>query len=936
LNDCSGYALLRKALIVFLLSFSITEPLVAGEEIIYEQLPDWVEQADIESLGSNQKGGLILLDQQSRIEQGQLWSYIETGFAFNTPESLTQFGTLSAAWLPDKGDLRIHHVELIRGDQVIDLLASGERFDVLRREQGLEIRLLTGILTATMPVSGAQIGDIVRLAYSTTLSDQALGEEVQWRGAFLGEHVSLSHGQVSVSWPADLTVARFARGDAEAIEPTLVDGYWEWSVQLPVSKPQLMPLDAPTRFRRGHQMQVTTYPDWQSVSRQMSQHYAVTGAIEPGGALASEIEAIARKSDDDLMRTMLALRLVQDQISYLLDGLDGGNYLPQTPEETWRLRYGDCKAKSVLLLAILQELGIESEVALVSSQGGDALPQLAPMPANFDHMIVHAKIDGTSYWLDGTITGASLETIDAIPRFFFALPINPEGQGLVKLEERATAIPDEEIQIRIDQRAGVRLPSLVSIELEVRGGGAAVFRAIAEDNQGDQIKSVATSLLRKYVGSGQVLDHSVRFDETRRVAIIEAEGIMTTPWDRANQVYELDPPGQPIKEISFETDRARSEWRGIPVILNGPTHRKSTFEILLPESGGHFELIGQSILTENIGGIEVSSEASLQENRFEMVQVIKSSREELPSAELPIARRTLTRVNRSLPQLRAPEKIRQLWEFFGPDRSLLERHEAAYAKAVEQSDADSEVALLNRARFRVGVYDFAGALEDIDAAHEIKASRQTLFFRSMTLASIGEFEDALSDIRKYEEQVADGSSFGQQIRFLAHLGRADELLQLAQSAEGLMETVEEERMLLAEALGWTGSRERGLNMFRELTEQYPGDSVLLNNYCWYAGIWDLVTEEVLASCTDAVERSESTAAALDSRALAYFRLGHFEAAMSDLDAALLINPSLAESRMLRGLVRIATGDATGQAEVDLALLMHPALASDYRAWGLLR
>lgn len=53
-----------------------------------------------------------------------------------------------------------------------------------------------------------------------------------------------------------------------------------------------------------------------------------------------------------------ALDLVQQQVRYVYVGLGGGTYLPASADETWNRRYGDCKGKTALLLALLGELGI--------------------------------------------------------------------------------------------------------------------------------------------------------------------------------------------------------------------------------------------------------------------------------------------------------------------------------------------------------------------------------------------------------------------------------------------------------------------------------------------------------------------------------------------------------------------------------------------------
>src|SRR5688500_9721984 len=146
-------------------------------------------------------------------------------------------------------------------------------------------------------------------------------------------------------------------------------------------------------------LQASTFADWQEVSSVMAPLYATEGAIAAGGPIAEQVAAIVAAHREPLARTVAALRAVQDEIAYLANGLDGGNYIPQTPAETWEKRYGDCKAKTLLLVAMLREIGIEAEPVLVASATGDAVPGLLPMPGAFDHVIVRAVIDGESYWL---------------------------------------------------------------------------------------------------------------------------------------------------------------------------------------------------------------------------------------------------------------------------------------------------------------------------------------------------------------------------------------------------------------------------------------------------------------------------------------------------------------------------------------------------------
>lgn len=926
---------MRKLGSLLLTTALLTQPAIAGDQVLYDDAPDWVDERAIETEGRDTGDSIVLFDSQARIESGRLTTYIDTAIALDSPQTLTQFGTLSATWLPDKGDLTIHTAELIRGDEVIDLLGGDKSFEILRREQGLESRLLNGALTATMTVPGARIGDIVRLAYSTTLSDQAMGENVQWQAGLIADPFPLGDGRISVSWPTDLEVTRLRKGAAQVAEPRVEDGWNVWSVELPVGEIDEVPYDAPSRFQIGEVMQVTTYRDWQAVSSNMAKHYKVAGSITPGGDLAGEVARIAAASKDPLTRTALALQLVQDDVSYLLNGLDGGNYLPQQPEETWEKRFGDCKAKSVLLLAMLRELGVTSEVVLIRTQGGDALPLLAPMPGNFDHMIVRAQVDGKTYWLDGTSAGSRLDTIDTVPRFFYALPLRDEGAELMKLEERAQQTPDRVVRLKVDQSAGVRLPALFDIAIEYRGMIGGQWRTIADQGDEDMRDNAVANAVSGVIGQAQLVDEAMSYDADTGVALITARGVLTTPWQRDDIEYELVAPSQAAKAVGFSADRARASWRDIPLKLNGPTYYSTQFELLLPEDGQEFELDGTEAAQATIGGVEVTSQASLEGNRFTLSQTMRSKAEELAADQIPVAARALARFDRTLPVLQSVGGVRELWEYFGEDRKLLDPFEDLYANAIAAADGDDTAPLLNRAVFRIGIYDHKGALEDVEAALAIEASRDLYLTRASLRRELGDLEGALADLQLAEDLQPDGSTYVAQVEMLALLGQTGEGIALAEDYSAFADNPVAETSLLADAYSWAGSVEEGLDLLTTAIRRRPGDGTLLNALCWSAATWDVMTEERLGTCVDAVEKSDYSAGALDSRALAHLRLGNIEAARADIDAALLAEPGLTPSILLRGIIKREQGDAEGGAkDIALALAMNPSLEANYRAWGL--
>ena len=88
------------------------------------------------------------------------------------------------------------------------------------------------------------------------------------------------------------------------------------------------------------------------------------------------------------------------------------------------------------------------------------------------------------------------------------------------------------------------------------------------------------------------------------------------------------------------------------------------------------------------------------------------------------------------------------------------------------------------------------------------------------------------------------------------------------------------------------------------------------------------------ACTQAVELADWAPPVLDSRAMGYFRLGRYEDALRDLNAALSASPELGESLLMRGVVRRAMGDRGGQDDIRAALARTPSLARLYARFGI--
>ncbi|WP_114520186.1 DUF3857 domain-containing protein [Altererythrobacter sp. ZODW24] len=912
----------------------MSSPAMAGEEVLYDETPAWVDVATVEASTDDQTDAYQLFERQSRIEKGQLWVYSDQAIALTSPQALTQFGTLTAQWLPDKGDLIVHRVDLIRGDEVIDVLATGAKFEVLRREQQLEMRMLNGLLTASMSLPGAQLGDTVRLAYSMTRSDQALGDEVEHTDFLPTKPVPLQSGRVVISWPDGLDVNFGLTREKTELTPELRDGYRYLTLDLPREEPEDMPYDAPSRYNLPTLVKASTFADYTEISKVMAPHYSTESSIVQGDPVSAEVAKIVAKTSDPLERAALATQVVQDEISYLLNGLDGGNYLPQEVSLTWEKRYGDCKAKTMLLLSMLRAMDIDAEPILVLSRGGNVLPVMVPAPGNFDHILVQATIAGKDYWLDGTSSGTRLSNIADVPRFEYGLLVKPEGAKLAALAERPNEQPDSRAIVTLDQRAGLELPSIYDITIEFNGANGAQWQSVATQTDSDAREQAASSAVSRFLRGHQMIDHTITFDDEAARATITATGITTTRWNEEQGRFKLEPPMVLARNFSFSPDRARAKWREIPVRVNGPSYRDQRLTLLLPNDGGEYSLDGNAELDVTIGGTQLGYSADLTANRLTMSNFSRSYQLEVPADEIGAARREASRLKRTLPVLGAPEEVTRRWDYHGENAKRLEPLKKIYNQLVADADDDDSSALTDRASFRRGVGDYQGALDDIDAALAIEAEPNLYFARAGLRKSLGDMTGALADLELGEQLVGDASTYTTRIDILGRMGRSEAALALALEYADFVEEAHQARMAEADAYGWTADKTTGRDILIEEVDFRPQDGTLLNALCWYSGIWDLVSDDTIETCTQAVENSTSKANVLDSRAMAYFRMNRLPEALADYDAALFISPSLWDTRFMRGVVKQAMGDASGRKDIEDALRMDPGVAENYAAYGI--
>lgn len=913
---------------------------LAGEQPLYQPAPDWVVPAQLPAPLAA-KGGVPAphFDFQERFEDGEVWAYFDLATRIATPQMLEQNTLLNLPWFPDKGDLIIHELSILRGTETIDLIAGGQKFTVLRREGALEQRQLTGILTATLAAEGLQVGDTFRLRASVTAKDAALGGHVQWASPLIALPMQSSHASMRMLWPKAKPVNWRVLANGVTTSKSEIGKVAALKINLPAPKQPEMPADAPMRFRHPPLVEVSSFGAWRDVSTTMAPLYATGQGIPAGSPLAAEVAAIMTAEQRPLERAVRALRTVQDDIRYLALGMNGGNYVPQSAEKTWSVRFGDCKAKTLLLLAILRAMGIEAEPVLASLSLDDLVSKRLPSAGAFDHVLVRAKIDGEWVWLDGTGSGTRLADIKDSPPFRTVLPVRTEGAELETIAWRAPARADTELTLTIDESASVDLPSVADAELVLRGPKGTMLGLIINQVGEKEKRDLLIMVLTEQLGEGQFDQVSMINNPDDATVTVKGRGVLTTAWYTEDHRRQRKLSRIPAL-LAFAPDRARAAWSAIPVMTPRPEKVRYRVKLRLPDGGKGFALQGDPQTEIRVAERQVVRSVSMADGVVIIDETLASNGGEVAAAQVPAERDRLAQALAREPKLVAPADTLRRWEITAsdpPGATQIRAIGAVFANAIAAAEPDDTSALQSRVNFLQGIGDSKEAIADWSRIVALEPSVENYVARGELALELGNIAAAAADAeaaRKLDPSAQDAVSLAAGI--LARQGKlAEGLALLDERIDVGGEDKPELQLSKAGLIGEFGDPAQALALLDELIAAKPSNPPLLNTRCWIKATREVQIESALKDCTGAIELTNSTAQILDSRAVVWLRLGRFEEALRDIDAALLQVPDLGQSRFVRAIVLKRLGrDAEAERELVLARRLAPTVEKDYAKFGL--
>ena len=541
-------------------------------QIKTQSTPNWVVDYDYEISPNINESELsngvisLLYTEQVNIPEQTYYAKIATKITENV--GIQDASTININYDPSYQQLFINHLIVKRGSEVIDKLNLDD-FEVLRRESNSESYIYDGSLSAMVHLSDIRTGDIIEYSYSIKGFNPI---DNKFSSSFvLDNYIPMGLSAIHVFTKNDLNFKLFN----DDLEPLVTEknGLKNYEWKLENTSAADLEDNVPAWKLLYKNLMVSEYQDWDEVVDWGTKVYDIP--FTPNTKYKEVLDKIKSTSQHEPDLILNALNFVQDEIRYL--GLESGMsaYKPHSPNEVINQRFGDCKDKSLLLVSLLKDLGVEAYPMLVNTYLKKTILDLPPSTKVFDHCVVKV-IDqkGNEMWYDPTIQNqGGLYNTTYFPDYRYGLVLkdgNFEFDEIFPFMDNKTEVIDDFYLEAVGGNA------VLEVKTVYRESGADEMRNYFKNNSLSGIKGEFKDYYNRLYKSVKVLEEPRYEDDSLSNAFVVYEK------------YQIDSLWNPyqLKQNYIAAEFFPYSIYDVLLVPNG-TDRKQPFNLMFPMTKQH-------------------------------------------------------------------------------------------------------------------------------------------------------------------------------------------------------------------------------------------------------------------------------------------------------------------------------------------------------------
>ncbi|MEO0422745.1 MAG: DUF3857 domain-containing protein [Pseudomonadota bacterium] len=197
---------------------------------------------------------------------------------------------------------------------------------------------------------------------------------------------------------------------------------------------------------------ITVAQDWSDVVKRARD--AFDSALTQREQIGPLARSLTSESDGEEEAFAALFDHVARGVRYVSRSTAGNLITPHAVDDTATSRYGDCKDKSALLVALLQEAGTRAWPVLVSTERSKLTSAPLAGMHYFDHMIVCARLRGEVRCVDPTDAYTDPEHLTASVQGAMALPLLPGAQLQLLPASTYRWRLEVDTELRFDEKGG--------------------------------------------------------------------------------------------------------------------------------------------------------------------------------------------------------------------------------------------------------------------------------------------------------------------------------------------------------------------------------------------------------------------------------------------------------------------------------------------------
>lgn len=405
--------------------------------------------AAAEAVPAGEAGIVVLLDEATHTfdERGGSVSTQRIVYRIANDSAIDNWGSVNAAWAPWVQERPEIRARVVTKDGTLHVLDANALIEAPAPEASLDIFSDNRVIRAPLPAIavGSVVEQLITYKSKETLYDAASSDVF-----FFGGYQPVHRARLVVDAP--LTIALQFVNQAK-IEPRKEEKDGRQRIIYeggPFAPKENFEWDLPFDVSPLPWIGVSNAKSWQDLAKRYAD---IVEKQIANAALEKQMrEAIGNATDRREVVTK-ALAWIQKHVRYAGVEVGESSVVPRTPQTVLANRYGDCKDKATLLVALLRQANIKARVALLRAGEDFDVPRDLPGLGMFNHAIVVVE-GGEPLWVDPTDEYSRAGELPPMDQGRLALIASPDTTSLTatpvyestanrSVEKRTFTLPEE-------------------------------------------------------------------------------------------------------------------------------------------------------------------------------------------------------------------------------------------------------------------------------------------------------------------------------------------------------------------------------------------------------------------------------------------------------------------------------------------------------------